>query len=421
MTRDTMRPAFATDSMTLVRVVDYVASPGGGCRFTAQMLRALRRVTSARFEIVTYAHGTRTYRALLGKEFAVRGVAPKNTLRAYPPWTTLPGGGALNRVLGLPEFHFEVPGSVFEGCDTVWLPWVQRHRIPWHLSDRVVGTLHDLTNVEVPGVVPERWRENEVATLREWLRSSARLLVSSDATVDIIARRFGPTVAHASVVPLSSQHERPPRSDGVRRYPFGKQPYLLCPSNVSPHKNLDVLLRALASWSARVPLVITGSGTDLWRHAGPRQSELRDLAESSGLVRDRDVFGLGYVDDADYYAILDGAWALVMPTLAEGGGSFPVLEAMEAGIPVLASDIPVMREMGRRWNANPIWFNPHDPSDLRDKLAALHGGYERHRAEAAAQVPNLTRRSWEQVAREYARVMGLDANQDGPARQRDHA
>jgi hypothetical protein len=101
--------------MTVIRVVDYVASPGGGCRFTAQMLRALRRVTSARFEIVTYAHGVRTYAALLGGEFAVRAVAPVNALRAYPPWTSLPGGRILNRVLHLPEFHFDVPASVFEG------------------------------------------------------------------------------------------------------------------------------------------------------------------------------------------------------------------------------------------------------------------------------------------------------------------
>jgi glycosyltransferase involved in cell wall biosynthesis len=42
--------------------------------------------------------------------------------------------------------------------------------------------------------------------------------------------------------------------------------------------------------------------------------------------------------------LLDGARALLMPSFAEGYG-LPVVEALTAGVPVIASDIPVFREI----------------------------------------------------------------------------
>lgn len=63
-----------------------------------------------------------------------------------------------------------------------------------------------------------------------------------------------------------------------------------------------------------------------------------------GLVAGRDFYALGYIEDAEVSALVAGASALIMPSLAEGGGSYPVEEALASGVPVLCSDIPVMRE-----------------------------------------------------------------------------
>ena len=53
----------------------------------------------------------------------------------------------------------------------------------------------------------------------------------------------------------------------------------------------------------------------------------------------------GYLDEADLRPVVAGASVLVLPSRDEGFG-LPVLEAMAAGTPVVASDLPVLREVG---------------------------------------------------------------------------
>jgi hypothetical protein len=91
----------------------------------------------------------------------------------------------------------------------------------------------------------------------------------------------------------------------------------------------------------------------------------------------------GRCDDAALATLLRGARALLMPSFAEGYG-MPVVEAMRLGVPVIASDLPVFREIA---GVIPTYLSPLDGSGwermvldyagasaTRDRqLAALHG------------------------------------------------
>lgn len=392
-----------------LRVVDYIANPGGGVRFTVELLRALRAILDVRVELVSHGDALERYRALIGEDAGVefRDLPPANRWRARTLLAGVPGAVPLNYVLQTNCFHRDVSPAALEGCQVAWFPWLHRHRIPARLASGVVGTLHDVITLDFPGIVPEFQRHDERETVRRWLASDARVVVSSNATVARLGELFSVRRDRAAVIPLSGMHEASARSHGAVPDALRGREILLSPINITQHKNHEVLLAGVGAWGARRPLVLTGNGTNIWQSRNPRAAHLARCAKAARLSQGGSVFGLGYVDDPTYYALLDSAWALVMPTLAEGGGSFPVWEALLHGVPVVSSDIPVMREMIDRVGGEVLWFDPRSPSDLALKLQELERNYPAYKARAVAQVGRLHHRTWRDVAREYAMVLGL--------------
>jgi glycosyltransferase involved in cell wall biosynthesis len=125
---------------------------------------------------------------------------------------------------------------------------------------------------------------------------------------------------------------------------------VLCVAAKRPHKNQELLIRAVQMLDPDITIVLAG-------HAEPYELQLRTLAQELGV--EQRVRFVGYTPDAE----LEGLWGVsdcaAMPTLAEGFG-LPVLEAMSHGVPVAASGIPVLREVGGEL---PHYFDPHDPND----------------------------------------------------------
>lgn len=115
-----------------------------------------------------------------------------------------------------------------------------------------------------------------------------------------------------------------------RREPPAAGPILFV-GTIEPRKNLAVLFRAyarvLGGRTGVPPLVLAG------RTVEQSESILRPVKEPplAGHVRH-----LGYVDDAARRGLFEEASMLVIPSLDEGFG-LPALEAMTAGVPVIAS------------------------------------------------------------------------------------
>ena len=153
--------------------------------------------------------------------------------------------------------------------------------------------------------------------------------------------------------------------------------YLLFVGSREPRKNLPVLLDAVAALHdedpAAPPLVLVGPPG--W---GPALDASRLPAHA--------VVTPGYLDTADLVRVVAGAACLAFPSRYEGFG-MPPLEALATGTPVVASDLPVLREvLGDAASFVPVG----DADALAAALAAALGGdggdiaREQRRAQAAS-------------------------------------
>lgn len=390
-----------------VNVVDYIGSLGGGVRFTLELLRGLRDLQpEAEFRLISHGRALERYEGLLGA-YGLK----------VPAWDIAPSGQALNRrhpqilrtaigpllkraVRGIVKWHYDVPRQASTDCDVVWLPWCHWHRLPQEVGLHAVASFHDTIELDVPGLVPDAAVADELMTARKWIGSEARVVVSSNATASRLKELTGCAEGRCLVVRLAADHARRHASrEGPSRPEWPSFPYLLYAANTSPHKNHEVLLRGFSLWGAKWPLVLVGEHTRL--DTPGRGAELGRLAASLGLKRDTNLVCLGYVPDEDYATLLYRAGAVVIASRAEGGGSFPAWEALICGIPVVCSDIPVMREQLEWLGAQVMWFDPSSPEGLARCLATLESHYAVHKAQAERQVAVLKKRTWTDVARDY--------------------
>ncbi|MEM6678160.1 MAG: glycosyltransferase [Pseudomonadota bacterium] len=108
-------------------------------------------------------------------------------------------------------------------------------------------------------------------------------------------------------------------------------------------------------------------------------------------ARGRTVFEYPAADDATVAALLAGARALLFPSFAEGYG-LPLGEALAAGTPAIAADLPALRELG---GDVPDWLDPADGAAwLRAIRAYTPEGSPERNAQIARMV-DWERPSWE--------------------------
>lgn len=193
-----------------------------------------------------------------------------------------------------------------------------------------VVTVHDVIAHRHPEYVPGRYAPIVRAMVTVAARRASRILSPSCATADDVHSLLRIPRERIVVSPLAAAPAEPAshtRSDGR---------HVLTVGNRMPHKNVEVLLDALQliPVGKRPRVVVTGG-----RDGDP----LPSAVAARGL--DDVVEIVGWLRDDELGALYRHASVVVLPTRFEGFG-LPVLEAMERGIPVLCSDLPVLREVG---------------------------------------------------------------------------
>jgi glycosyltransferase involved in cell wall biosynthesis len=123
-----------------------------------------------------------------------------------------------------------------------------------------------------------------------------------------------------------------------RLLPDGAARYCLAIGTAEPRKDLPGLVRAFAAVAVRHPdVALVLAGPEGWG-----EDELRVALDASP-VRAR-IVRTGWVEPLELAALLRGAYVLAYPSRYEGFG-FPPLQAMRAGIPVVATAVGSLPEV----------------------------------------------------------------------------
>lgn len=205
-------------------------------------------------------------------------------------------------------------------------------------------TVHDLYMQIMPELYARRHRLWWQLFFPLAARTSARVVcVSNNSAADTlrlhshIKGRIA-IVSGAGVLPHSSPvdwQSSPGSGSNALPEACRREPYLLLLGNVTPNKNLGFLAAALEYLHARGQRVnVIHAGRDM---CGDLQ---RAIERSSGQL-----ISIGAIDDGQLDLVMRNAAALVQPSRYEGFG-LPIIEAHDRGVPVIASDIAIFREIG---------------------------------------------------------------------------
>lgn len=216
--------------------------------------------------------------------------------------------------------------------------------VPWRSPVPVASVIHDCIFEEDPSFVPGPIVGRIYRTLtRLALRRSDVVLTVSHATRESVRTHYGleippDRVIHNGVDLRFARHVFPSVMAKARQALGLPKRYILHVGVRRPHKNQSTLVRALRHVDEDVHLVLVGSVDP--RFHDPVPELVRELGLEDRILEVRSV------PERWLPAVFQGAEAFVFPSLVEGFG-LPLVEAMAAGTPVVASDVPAVAEVAR--------------------------------------------------------------------------
>lgn len=234
-----------------------------------------------------------------------------------------------------------------------------------------------------------------------------RVLVVSEHWQRVLRKDYG---VDATVVPngVDDARFRPPadfdpapfrrRAGAADRFLF------LTVGGIEPRKGSRELVEALAKVGASLdpPPVLAVVGGHSFQDYAEYREGIFERAAALGLETGRDLVLLGTVSDEELQGWYNAADAFVFPSVKEGWG-LVVLEAMAAGLPVIATDLPVFREYisdGR----DAILARARDADSLADAMTRVATD-PAFRARLSAAGPDVAARyTWEASADRHLAV-----------------
>ena len=241
--------------------------------------------------------------------------------------------------------------------------FVPAHTLPFIFPGKSVVTIHDLGYKYFPEAHPTRQRLYLDMTTRYSQARASTILADSQATANDLNTFYGTSPSKIQVIYPGIDAQ--PLLDTMQnveiiraKYDLPER-YFLFIGTLQPRKNIQRIVQAFAQWQHQYDNQDTAfvlAGGQGWLFDGAWVADIKNIKLT------------GYIDEADKSTLLQGAIALVFPTLYEGFG-FPVIEAMHCGTPVIASTTSSLPELVGDAG---LLVNPEDVSAITDAMQRYH-------------------------------------------------
>ena len=302
--------------------------------------------------------------------------------------------------------------------------FVPSHTIPLIHPERTITTVHDVVFLAHPELYDPDDLADQKRGLEFALNFAKKIIVPSKATREDVVKagaKEGQVVVVPHGVDMAISNSLVAISKSNSQLPIANSKYILFIGRIEKKKNVLGLIHAFrrlidsrdANNESSANLRISNSqirkfGSDSQFAplklvlAGSLGYGSEDILQAIKTFKlENHVVHLGWVDRASYHALLMSASALILPSFGEGFG-LPVLEAMAVGIPVIASDISALREVG----GNAVQFvNPYDSQSIAQGIQTVLQN-EMLQSEMIKKGKERAREySWDKTARETWNVI----------------
>ncbi len=326
-------------------------------RYIENLLLQLIKQLPAFVELIIFFHDRQ-------QEQAIRSAVDKKNIEHSNKYTAV----------FVPIRHYSVAEQVR------WPKILQQHQldllhvphfnIPLFYSGKIIATIHDLLWHERigPGATTLpiwkyylKYAAYRLVTHRV-LTKAGKILVPTQAVKKTLGE-YRPAIKQKIIVTYEGI-SRPflkilqqLKADSNLAIKKPRTPSLIYVGSLYPHKNINLVLNALTALPEFKLTIVCARNVFMKRVAD--QVEKLNLSQQVEFT--------GYLEDQKLIKRLQTSFALVQPSKSEGFG-LTAIEAMAVGTPVLASDLPVFREV---YHDAPLYFDPDDSGQLLAQIQHL--------------------------------------------------
>lgn len=224
--------------------------------------------------------------------------------------------------------------------------------------------IHDLTYIYHPEVVESKNLAHLKRVVPRSIKKADFIITVSESVKAELVKEFNLNPENCIVTPIPPDQSffevsSKERIEEVKsKYAINKE-YIYFIGNLEPRKNLKTLIEAyqLLPQETKDTYTLVLAGGKGWK------TESTQVAIDNAIKAGADIKHIGFIDQEDSPTLYQGASLFVMPSLYEGFG-MPILEAMASGTRVVASNIPVLKEVGSTYAT----YTDPTPESFKDAI-----------------------------------------------------